>query len=80
MTVSPRSKPLAALAESIGTVSVGGSPIKLQISIKNLGVHLDSKMSVGKQVSETCKACFFHIRTLRHIRASLTRLLRLLRP
>ena len=69
---NPRSKPLAALAESIGTVSVAGSPIKLQTSIKNLGVHLDSKMSFDKQVSETCKACFFHIRALRHIRASLT--------
>ena len=69
---NPRSKPLAALAESIGTVSVAGSPIKLQSSIKNLGVYLDSKMSFDKQVSETCKACFFHIRALRHIRASLT--------
>ena len=69
---NPRSKPLAALAESIGTVSVAGSPIKLQTSIKNLGVYLDSKMSFDKQVSETCKACFFHIRALRHIRASLT--------
>ena len=67
-----RSKPLAALAESIGTVSVAGSPIKLQTSIKNLGVYLDSTMSSDKQVSETCKACFFHIRALRHIRASLT--------
>ena len=69
---NPRSKPLAALAESIGTVSVAGSPIKLQTSIKNLGVYLDSKMSFDKQVSETCKACYFHIRALRHIRASLT--------
>ena len=69
---NPRSKPLAALAESIGTVSVAGSPIKLQSSIKNLGVHLDSTMSFDKQVSETCKACYFHIRALRHIRASLT--------
>ena len=69
---NPRSKPLAALAESIGTVSVAGSPIKLQTSIKNLGVNLDSKMSFDKQVSETCKACYFHIRALRHIRASLT--------
>ena len=69
---NPRSKPLAALAESIGTVSVAGSPVKLQTSIKNLGVYLDSKMSFDKQVSETCKACFFHIRALRHIRASLT--------
>ena len=38
---NPRSKPLAALAESIGTVSVAGSPIKLQTSIKNLGGYLD---------------------------------------
>ena len=68
---NPRSKPLAALAESIGTVSVAGSPIKLQTSIKNLGVYLDSKMSFDKQVSETCKACYFHIRALRHIRTSL---------
>ena len=29
-------------------------------------------MSFDKQVSETCKACFFHIRALRHIRASKT--------
>ena len=29
-------------------------------------------MSFDKQVSETCKACYFHIRVLRHIRASLT--------
>ena len=28
-------------------------------------------MSFDKQVSETCKACFFHIRALRHIQASL---------
>ena len=47
-------------------------PIKLQSSIKNLGVYLDSKMSFDKQVSETCKASYFHIRALRHIRSSLT--------
>ena len=69
---NPRSKPLAALAESIEMVSVAGSPIKLQTSIKNLGVYLDSKMSFDKQVSETCKAYFFHIHALRHIRVSLT--------
>ena len=38
---NPKSKPLAALAESIGMVSVAGSPIKHQTSIKNLGVYLD---------------------------------------
>ena len=29
-------------------------------------------MSFDKQVSETCKACYFHIRALRHIRTFLT--------
>ena len=69
---NPRSKPLEALAESIKSISVAGSPIKLQSSIKNLGVHLDPRMSFDKQVSETCKASYFHIRALRHIRSSLT--------
>ena len=69
---NPRSKPLESLAESITSISVAGSPIKLQSSIKNLGVYLDSKMSFDKQVSETCKASYFHIRALRHIRSSLT--------
>ena len=37
-----RSKPLEASAESIKFISVAGSPIKLQSSTTNLGVHLDS--------------------------------------
>ena len=69
---NPRSKPLESLAESIASISVAGSPIKLQSSIKNLGVYLDSRMSFDRQVSETCKASYFHIRALRHIRPSLT--------
>ena len=69
---NPRSKPLKALAECIKSISVAGSPIKLQSSVKNLGVHLDSRISFDKQVSETCKASYFHIRALRHIRSSLT--------
>ena len=69
---NPRSKPLATLAKSIQSISVAGSPIKLQSSIKSLGVHLDSQMSFDKQVSEICKASYFHIHALRHIRSSLT--------
>ena len=37
--------------------------------------NIDSAMSFDKQVSETCKACFFvffHIRAMRHDRATLT--------
>ena len=54
------------------TITVAGSPIKLQSSIKSLGVYLDSHMSFDKHVSEICKASYFHIRALRHIRSSLT--------
>ena len=69
---NPRSKPLLTLAESIQSTSVAGSLIKLQSSIKSLGVYLDSKMSFNKHVSEVCRASYFHIRALRHIRSSLT--------
>ena len=69
---NPKFKPLEALAESFYFISVAGSPIKLQSSIKNLGVHLDSRMFLDKQASEKCKASYFHIRALRHIRSSLT--------
>ena len=69
---NPRSKPLVALAESVQTITVAVSPIKLQSSIKSLGVYLDSHMSFDKQVTEICKASYFHIRALRHIRSSLT--------
>ena len=69
---NPRSKPIESLAKPITSISVAGPPIKLQSSIKNLGVYLDSKMSFDKQVSETCKVSYFHIRALRHIWSSLT--------
>ena len=60
------------LLNQVGSISVAGSPIKLQTSIKNLGVYLDSRLSFDKQVSETSKASYFHIRALCHIRSSLT--------
>ena len=69
---NPRSKPLQPLAGSIETISAAGSPIKPQTSIKNLCVYLDSRLSFDKQVSEICKASYFHIQALLHIRSSLT--------
>ena len=56
---NPRSKPLVALAESVKTITVAGSPIKLQSSIKSLGVYLDSHMSFDEHVSEICKGIIF---------------------
>ena len=53
-------------------ITVAGSPIILQSSIKSLGVYLDSHMSFYKHVSEICKTSYFYIRALRHNRSSLT--------
>ena len=71
---NPRSKPLVALAESVKNITVAGygSLIKFQPSIKSLGVQVNSHISFDKQVSEICKASYFHIRALRHIHSSLT--------
>ena len=37
-------------------------------SAKNLGVVLDSSLNFRKHISQTCRACFYHIRDLRRIR------------
>ena len=39
---------------------------------KHIKMKHDVSLSFDKQVSETCKASYFHIRALRHIRSSLT--------
>ena len=40
-------------------------------SAKNLGVVSDSSLNFRKHISQTCRACFYHIRDLRRIRKSL---------
>ena len=42
-------------------------------SAKNLGVLFDSSLIFRKHISQTCRACFYHIRDLRRIRKSGTR-------
>ena len=41
-------------------------------SAKNLGVLFDSSLNFRKHISQTCRACFYHIRDLRQIRKSLS--------
>ena len=41
-------------------------------SAKNLGVLFDSSLNFQKHISQTCRACFYHIRDLRRIRKSLS--------
>ena len=41
-------------------------------SATHLGVKFDSRLNFRKHISQTCSACFYHIRDLRRIRKSLS--------
>ena len=41
-------------------------------SVKNLGVLFDSSLNFREHISQTCRACLYHIRDLRRIRKSLS--------
>ena len=41
-------------------------------SAKHLGVVFDSSLNFRKHLSQTCRACFYHIRDLRRIRKILS--------
>ena len=40
-------------------------------SVKSLGITLDNRLSLDQYVTNVCKACYYHIRALRHVRDSL---------
>ena len=54
------------------SLSVGNNYITLSGCIKILGVTLDSKMTLTKHISETCRSAYMHIRKIRSIRKFLT--------
>ena len=57
---------------SLSNISVASSTVPFSPQVKLLGVTLDNSLSLNKHVASVSKACFFHLRTLRHIRHTLT--------
>lgn len=51
----------------------GAEPISFAKSIHLMGVTLDAELSMDTQVGEVVNTCNYHLRALRHIRASLTK-------
>ena len=49
-----------------------GQDTRPSTSAKNLVVVLDSSLNFRKHISQTCRACFYHIRDVRRIRKSLS--------
>ena len=53
-------------------VCVAGVDIDVSKSTKILGVTLDQQLNYESHVNAVCKSCYRHIKTMRHIRPSLT--------
>ena len=46
--------------------------ILFSTTVSNLGVHLDSQLTMQEHVAAICRSCFFELRQLRTIQSSLT--------
>lgn len=57
--------------DDVTSVVVSNAVIQPVSSIRSLGVTLDRKRSFDQHVNNTCRSCYHHIRSLRHIRESL---------
>ena len=50
------------------TITVTSDTIQPVNSVRDLGVKLNSELSMKQQVSNITRACFYHLRRLRQIR------------
>ena len=57
---------------AIQAVKISGIDINISNKITSLCVPMDSKLTLGSHISAICKSCYYHLRSLRHIRRSLT--------
>ena len=56
---------------AITSINIAGSVVNLSETVTTLGVNLDQTLSLQQHVSNLCKSSYYHLRALRHIRASL---------
>ena len=59
---------LAKIANSNGSIQVGSSNIQPSTVIRDLGLHLDSELSMKHHVTKVAAACYYHLRRLHQIR------------
>jgi len=56
----------------ITELQFGSAAIRFSTSVSNLGVTVDSQLTMADHVAALCRSCFFQLRQLRTIRSSLT--------
>jgi len=59
---------LNRILQCFRSIQVCGSVIECDIVVRDLGVYLDSELSMKHHVNKIASACFYHIRRLRQIR------------
>ena len=56
---------------SLSQIQVGQAHIPLYNSVRNLGLYVDSQLTLSEHVNFLAKSCYFHIRTLGRLRPQL---------
>ena len=63
---------IAIIPPSITTVDVFGCQIRLQPTLRNIGIFLGSGMDISMQVARTCHADYFQLQNIAKLRHCLT--------
>ena len=53
---------------SDNSITIGNTVIRPSLSVRNLGVTLDSAMTMSNHISSICKTLNFHLQNLSHVR------------
>ena len=61
-----------SLPHPLSTIHISDTVVELSDQITSLGVVMDSNPTFNAHITALCKACHFHLRSLRHIWRSLT--------
>jgi len=59
---------LAKLSRTDCTIQVGSSAIQPSTVVRDLGLHLDSQLSMKQHVAKVAATCYYQSRRLRQIR------------
>ena len=53
---------------NVGSINIGNSSVSASKHVKSIGAYLDSGMTMQKQISATCRSCWFHLYQIGKIR------------
>ena len=63
---------LPKIPDNCQSIRICESTVRSTDTVRDLGVFLDSELSMKHHISKTASACFFHLRRLRQIRGRVT--------